>query len=80
MRFLLDPLALELPSGHELFTLSCYVKAATGKPNHELVTDLLNFVYQAQGRKCPSQKALEGQLQRFTDKPHSVVPVYAQEV
>lgn len=62
---LLEPRALELPGGHELFTLSCYVKDATGTQNYKLLTDLLDSVYRAQRQRGPTQDALEKQVQRF---------------
>lgn len=65
--------ALELPPGHELFTLAAYVNACSGKPNRSLVTDLLAVVYCAYGRKPPTQDAIEKQVQRFR-KPGSIIP------
>jgi hypothetical protein len=73
---LLEPRALELPSGHELFTLSCYVKAATGKQNHKLVTDLLDIVYRADRQRGPTQDSLEKQVQRFA----SMDSIYPDEI
>jgi hypothetical protein len=71
---LLEPLAPELPSGHELFTLSRYVNAATGKKKYALVTDLLGFVYRAARRRCPDQTTLEKQVQRFSNMSDSLYP------
>lgn len=62
--------AIELSSGHELFTLAVYVKACSGEPNFPLVTDLLAAVYQARGRRPPTRDAIEKQVQRFR-KLHS---------
>jgi hypothetical protein len=62
---LLWPRELELPPGHELFTLVAYVKSCSGNPNYALVTDLLSVVYEAHGRRAPTQDAITKQVQRF---------------
>ena len=64
---------LELPPGHELFTLAAYVNACSGKPNHSLVMELLDVVYCAYGRMPPTKDAIEKHLQRFR-KPGSIIP------
>lgn len=70
---LLWPRAVELAPGHELFTLVSYVKACSGEPNFPLVTDLLNLVYEAHGRRSPSREAIEKQVERFA-KLNSIQP------
>lgn len=70
---LLWPRAVELAPGHELFTLVSYVKACSGEPNFPLVTDLLNLVYEAYGRRSPSREAIEKQVERFA-KLNSIQP------
>jgi hypothetical protein len=62
---LLEPRALELPTGHELFTLIAYVKACSAKPNYELVTALLKLVYEAGHQHLPSKDAISKHPQRF---------------
>jgi hypothetical protein len=75
---LLWPRALELPPGHELFTLVAYVKSCAGNPNYTLVTDLLGVVYQAHGRRAPTQDAITKQVQRFR-KAGLVIPEMVEE-
>jgi hypothetical protein len=75
---LLWPHALELPPGHELFTLVAYVKSCSGNPNYLLVTDLLSVVYEAHGRRAPTQDAITKQVQRFR-KPDSILPELIEE-
>jgi len=65
--------AIELNSGHELFTLLSYVKTCSGEPKFALVTDLLAVVYRAYGRNPPTRDAIEKQVQRFR-KPRSCLP------
>jgi hypothetical protein len=62
----------ELPPGHELFTLAAYVNACSGNPNYALLTDLLSVVYEAHGRRAPTQDAITKQVQRFR-KPDSML-------
>jgi hypothetical protein len=71
---LLWPRAVELPPGHELFTLVSYVAACSGEPHFELVTYLLDAAYQAYDPMRsptadpvdpPTQEAIEKQVQRF---------------
>jgi hypothetical protein len=81
---LLWPHAVELPPGHELFTLVSYVKACSGNPDFPLVTDLLGAVYKAYGRRPPSRDAIEKQVERFgklkADKQlKSVLPEVIEE-
>lgn len=70
---LLWPRAVELASGHELFTLVPYIKACCGEPNFPLATDLLKAVYEAYGRWPPSREAIEKQVERFS-KMKSIQP------
>jgi hypothetical protein len=63
----------EPPPGHELFTLAAYVNACSGNPNYTLLTDLLSVVYEAHGRRAPTQDSITKQVQRFR-KPGSILP------
>jgi len=75
---LLRPRALELPPGHELFTLVAYVKSCSGNPNYALVTDLLSVVYEANGWRAPTQDAITKQVQRFR-KLGLIIPELIEE-
>ena len=77
---LLWPHALELPPGHELFTLAAYVNVCCGKPNYALVADLLGVVYSAAGRMPPTKDAIEKQLQRFRNLDSIFPEVINQDV
>jgi hypothetical protein len=82
LEVLLEPRALELPSGHELYTLVAYLKASSGEPNYALVTDLLGFVYRANRQGGPDQRALERKVQRFArpvNRPDSIIPQLIEE-
>ncbi|HEY6372322.1 MAG TPA: hypothetical protein VIX37_17230 [Candidatus Sulfotelmatobacter sp.] len=66
--------AVELPPGHELFTLVSYLTACSGEPHFPLVTDLLAVAHQAydlmlpatdSSTEPPTQDAIEKQVQRF---------------
>src|ERR1019366_10062061 len=70
---LLWPRALELPPGHELFTLVAYVKSCSGNPNYALVTDLLRVLYRVNGQGAPTQEAITKQVERFR-KLDSIYP------
>lgn len=65
------PRAIELPPGHELFTLMSYITACSGEPHFALATDLLDKVYQtydtirSPASDPPTQEAIEKQVQRF---------------
>lgn len=74
IEILLWPHAVELPAGHELFTLVSYVTACSGDPHFALVTELLAVAYQAYDpmrpatdgiTERPTQEAIEKQVQRF---------------
>ena len=79
---LLWPRAVELPPGHELFTLVSYVTSCSGSQNYALVADLLNVVYEAYQRTPPSQDVISKQVQRsgelkqdlLTDYPGQILP------
>jgi len=75
---LLWPRALELPPGHELFTLVAYVKACSENPHYALVTGLLEAAYSVKSQRAPSQEAITKQVQRFR-KPDSLLPSLIEE-
>lgn len=68
----------EPPPGHELFTLAAFINACSGNPNYALLTDLLSVVYEAHGRRAPTQDAITKQVQRFR-KPDSILPQVIEE-
>jgi hypothetical protein len=69
---LLEPRALELPGGHELFTMVEYVKVSTGQSHLQLMTDLLGHVYSAERQRGPTIDAVSKQVQRFK-RPGSIL-------
>jgi hypothetical protein len=78
LEVLLSPRSLELPPGHELFTLVAYVNACGGRPNYALVTDLLGVVYEALRRRSPTQDSISKEVQRFR-RPDSILPELIEE-